>query len=384
MPDSEILREYSILILPLTFFTLSFLIVDTFASSTLKATLGSFYKELVMRIVNTALIALFYFELIDFEKFLWLYVLNFAIPAMAVYIHLYYKGDISLKLPSLKIYRPHMKSMASIGLFFILNGLSNSIAIYIDKLMITYYIGLRGTGVYSIANFIGTIVRIPRLAMGKISTPIIAQAIKDEDYGSLQKFFRLSVISQVLVGFLIFIPIWINIDIFLSLLPPSYAEGKWVVFFISLSFLVTCFLGIGTQIIQLSSYYKLITYFNLIMGLAIVLLNIVFIPLWGIVGAAFATLISKTVLVILFLYVIRKNFKFVIFMKENYVIILISTLILVGISFIPIFQILNHNIINSIANILIRTIVALSIWAYSMKLLGIFNQTELKISIFKR
>lgn len=375
--DVQLMREYSVMLFPLTFLSLAFLLVDTFASSTLNATIGSLYKELVMRIVNTALILLFYFQLIDFKSFMWLYIGNFAVPVVAVTIHLLRKQEIAFRWPSRKKYAPHMKSIASIGFFFILNGLSNSLAIYIDKLMITYYLGLRDTGIYSITNFIGTIVRIPRLAMGKISTPLIAQALKEGDYAALEKFFRLSVISQVLVGMLIFIPIWINIDIFLSLLPSSYLEGKWVVFFISSSFLITCFLGIGIQIIQLSNHYKLITYFNLIAGVAVVVLNALFIPIWGIAGAALATFLSKLVLVVLFLYVVYKRFNFRVLFVESALVMTVSAVVIVGVLYIPVGLFDENAIFNAAINILLRTFVALGVWALALKLTGLFKRFKL-------
>ncbi len=376
--DVQLMREYSVMLFPLTFFTLAFLLVDTFASSTLNATIGSFYKELVMRLVNMVLIALFYFELIDFRFFMWLYVANFAVPVVAITIHLFKQREISLRWPSKTKYLPHLKTMASIGIFFILNGLSNSLAIYIDKLMITYYLGLKETGIYSITNFIGTVVRIPRLAMGKISTPIIAQALNEGDYQSLEKFFRLSVLSQVIVGLLIFIPIWINIDIFLSLLPPSYLEGKMVVFYISLSFLVTCFLGIGIQVIQLSKHYKLITYFNLIAGIAVVVLNALFIPIWGITGAASATLASKVLLVILFLFVLRRRFHFRVLFADSVLVVLISSLVIAGALYLPVGQFVEQQFVNGGINIIIRTVITLAVWALALKVTGFFKRVKFK------
>lgn len=376
--DVQLMREYSVMLFPLTFFTLAFLLVDTFASSTLNATIGAFYKELVMRLVNTALIVLFYSELIDFRLFMWLYVANFAVPVIAITIHLLKQREISLRWPSKTKYLPHLKTMASIGVFFILNGLSNSLAIYIDKLMITYYLGLKDTGIYSITNFIGTVVRIPRLAMGKISTPIIAQSLNDGDYQSLEKFFRLSVLSQVIVGFLIFIPIWINIDIFLALLPPSYLEGKWVVFHISLSFLITCFLGIGIQVIQLSKHYKLITYLNLVAGVAVVVLNALFIPLWGISGAAFATFVSKLLLVVLFLLLLYKRFRFRVLFADSALVILISSLVIGGAVYLPVGQFVDQKFINGGINIILRTIAALAVWALALKVTGLFRRVKFK------
>jgi len=375
---NALLSEYSILLLPLTFFTLCFLIIDSFASSTLNATLGSLYKELIMRIVNTILILLHYFKFINFEGFLWLYIINFAIPVIAVASHLYKKGDISFKLPSLSIYRTHIKSMSKLGIFFILNGLSNSLSTYIDKLMITFYLGLSSTGIYSVTNFIGTVVRIPRLAMGKISTPLIAKAINDNDQESLKKFFRLSAISQIIVGFLIFMPIWSNIDIFLSLLPPSYAEGKWVVLFISASFLTSCILGVGIHIIQLSKHYKLITYFNLINGFIIVGLNALCIPLWGITGAALATLISKLILICMYLFILNKYFRLKIFQIEIVHIILTSSIAIAILEYIPITNLFDNAFFNSITFIALRSVTIIGIWLLLLKLTGFFQKFRLK------
>lgn len=173
--------------------------------------------------------------------------------------------------------------------------------------MISYYLGLRATGIYSITNYFGTLTRIPRSAMGKIGTPVIAKLLSEENHKELAALLKKSSVSQILMGIFIFINIWVNIDLILGFLSQSYAEGKWVVFFISLSHIFYCFMGLGGATLKVSKYYKIATFFTIILGIMVVILNLMLIPKWGINGAAISTAIAKFIYVVIILFFICKE-----------------------------------------------------------------------------
>jgi O-antigen/teichoic acid export membrane protein len=82
--------------------------------------------------------------------------------------------------------------------------------------------------------------------------------------------------------------IWINIDNILEILGPDYAGGKWVIFFIGLGYVIDMATGVNGNVIALSKYYRMGLVFLLILVVTVIVSMFMFIPLWGISGAAAA------------------------------------------------------------------------------------------------
>ena len=86
--------------------------------------------------------------------------------------------------------------------------------------------------------------------------------------------------------------IFVNINQLYLMLPGDYAQGLFVVYTIGLSKYFDLILGNNNAIIFNSKYYKAVLFLGLMLVVLIILLNMYFIPNFGLNGAAFATLIS--------------------------------------------------------------------------------------------
>jgi O-antigen/teichoic acid export membrane protein len=94
---------------------------------------------------------------------------------------------------------------------------------------------------------------------------------------------------------MLFVLIWVNIDNIFGILPNGevYEAGKWVVFFIGLGRLVATTLGFGATLISFSRYYYWGLYFTFFLTALTIGFNLIFIPYWGMTGAALATFLSS-------------------------------------------------------------------------------------------
>ena len=93
---------------------------------------------------------------------------------------------------------------------------------------------------------------------------------------------------------MIFVGILTNINQLYLLLPAVYSEGVFVVFTIGMSKYFDLILGNNNAIIFNSQYYKIVLVLGVLLLLVTIGLNIIFIPLYGLKGTAFATLLSIT------------------------------------------------------------------------------------------
>ena len=86
--------------------------------------------------------------------------------------------------------------------------------------------------------------------------------------------------------------IFVNINEMYKLIPGEYSGGILVVFLIGLSKFSDLILGNNNAIILNTKYYRAVLFFGLLLVLMMVVLNMLLIPIYGITGAALATLIS--------------------------------------------------------------------------------------------
>jgi O-antigen/teichoic acid export membrane protein len=252
------------------------------------------------------------------------------------------------------VYSPLIKEksslMANIGLNGIFIGFSGMIILYVDRIMVERLMGLGSTGVYTTMSYFATLIAIPSRALLKISDPVIAQSWKDNNLSNLQDNYYRSSLNQFLIGSLIMIGIWGNIGNILRMLPPAFAEGKYVVLFLSLAFLADMLTGTATFILANSKYYKYQTYYIIILVVLIIITNLILIPIFGLTGAAIATFASKIIS-----NLIRHQILYQKFRLQPYNGKFLSIVVIAGISFMA--QYFIPEIRNLYLDILIRSAV---------------------------
>ena len=187
------------------------------------------------------------------------------------------------------------RSLADVSLFGLIGGMGTLVISNIDKIMINRLIDLEATGIYSIAFLFGTIITLPARPLSKIATTILAESWKKNDTDTIRTIYTKSSLNQLIFAGLIFLLVWLNVDIVFMLIPQEYEAGKWVIFFISLSGVILMGTGLNGFIITSSRYYRYQALFVVILLVVVVITNIVFIPMWGITGAAIAALVSNVI-----------------------------------------------------------------------------------------
>jgi len=302
---SALFIPYFYTVIPLSFFSILFGILDSYYRMLFNSVKGIAFKEVYQRVVIIIILLMFFFSMIKFTAFVWLYVLAFAIPPVLFLFTLVREKKFFIVPRFTFMDSGIRKSMISVAFFGILSNFSGLLVQTIDTIMIDKILGLSLTGIYAISFFFGTIILIPMRSMGKIGTVVISEAWKKNDLKTVSEVYKKSSITLSVVGVLFFIGIWGNIDNVFQLIGQEYSEGRYVIFFIALANLTEVFVGMGGHIIVNSKYYKWQTYLLVIFSIIIVITNIIFIPIYGIVGAALASFISKFIFALmkyLFLY----------------------------------------------------------------------------------
>jgi O-antigen/teichoic acid export membrane protein len=89
----------------------------------------------------------------------------------------------------------------------------------------------------------------------------------------------------------------------------GYIGTEWVIILISLSSLIVSSTGSSVQIIGTSHKYKIQTYSLGVLVVLVIIFYAIFIPLWGMVGAALGSLLSVSGASLLRVFYLQRNMK---------------------------------------------------------------------------
>lgn len=309
LEKSPLLVEFIWYLVPLIFFRMFFLLLDTYNKMLFDSTTGTFLSDLFQRLANLFLLIAFYFNWINFPQYIFGYVVALSFPAVYLAGLLVYRKQFSIQPKLDFIQAPLRKEMISLSVFGLLSGLSAVALKQIDTIFMNSYYDLAVTGIYSISFQFGTIILIPAIALGKISSTFIADAWKDKDMDIIQDIYYKSSINQLFAALLLFILMVTNLHNIFKILPPEYGGGEWVVILIALSNLIVASTGVSVQIIGTSHKFKIQTYSMAVLVVLSVILYMIFIPLWGMTGAALVSLLSVSASSLLRVFYLKVNMK---------------------------------------------------------------------------
>jgi len=326
LDKSPLLSEYAFYVWPLVFFFLYFAVFDNYNKVLYNIVLGTFLKDFLLRLLNLGIILLYYFDVVDFARYVLLFVIIQSVPPLVLSVYLIRNNKFNLR-PQFQFITPELKKqILLLCVFGIISGLSSFALINIDKYMVNAYIDLKAAGIYSVTFYFGTLIMIPSRVMNKAVVPIISESWKANNVAKIDDVLVRSSINQFLFGLLLFAGIWGNLHNIFRILPENYENGQWVIFFISMANLVTVSTGSSTIIINTSKYYRFQAYFMFMLIALVVITNIIFIPLLGITGAAMASFISTSFYTLVRILFLRKKFGLWPFQINHLYVIIVSAI----------------------------------------------------------
>ena len=295
LDEPDLFTQYFYYVIPLIFFTVFFNACDTYYRVLYNALKGIVLKEVIQRIAILVVIIMFHFEVLNFQETVLFYCVAQILPTILMFASLIYSKQLYLKPDFNFIDKKLGKHMVSVAFFGIIASFSGVLVINIDTVMIDSFLGLDDVGTYSTMFFFGTLILIPMRTMGKVGAVVVSDSWKNNDMKTINDVYKKSSISLSIIGLFFLIGIWANIDNVFHIIPEKFIDGKYVVLIIGIANLTDNALGISHQILVNSKYYRFQSYFLLGFAILLIVTNYILIPIWGIIGAALASMISKFV-----------------------------------------------------------------------------------------
>ncbi|NPA44732.1 MAG: polysaccharide biosynthesis protein, partial [Chlorobi bacterium] len=178
------------------------------------------------------------------------------------------------------------------------------------------------------------LISLPSRPLRKISSIFLAEAWKKNNIEEVNTVYKKSISTLFLIGTLIYVGIIINLDNIFEIIP-KYESGRNVIILIGAAYLVDMLSGTSASIISNSKHYKVLGYIMMATVGLVIITNIIFIPIWQLTGAAFASFI--TIVIAFFMRFLFLYFKYKLqpYFYKHFLILIIGALMLVVNYFIP-------------------------------------------------
>jgi O-antigen/teichoic acid export membrane protein len=295
--------RYFYIVYPFTFFFLAFIWMEAFAWGLKKTTLTNFLKETLVRISVTVLILLFASRVIGIKKFMELYGFIYLVPVLWLFLSLKKSGDWKLNvMPPGKVSQRLGKRMISFGIFIFCSQFLNVLSRTSDTIFAVGFQGLPQAGIFAIATYMVTVMEIPQRSLNTISIPVLADAWKNRDMKNISDIYKKSVSNMLVIGAGMFCLLLLNVPYLVDLLNhfgkknlDDYSIIVQIVLIMGLARVIDLGTGVNSQIIITSNYWKFDFLTNILFTLVSLPLNFILIKKMGLMGLAYANLISLIV-----------------------------------------------------------------------------------------
>lgn len=212
-----------------------------------------------------------------------------------------------------------------------------------DRIFIERYIDLHAVGLYSLAYKISSLVLIISSSITRAYKPVFYRLANSENQDDAKiKLFQYNNIYMIVVLMLMFFIIFFAKELIIILLEPKFQEAYKLVPILSLTYLIAVTSGLLNLMVYQEKKVTQLMIVGLISAALNIGLNFLLIPLFGTFGAAYATLISVSIVFVLSFKIAQKCYFIPFEWKQLLLILLVLMLIIL------IFYIVDFNIYTSL------------------------------------
>ncbi|MCF8008979.1 MAG: flippase [Halanaerobiales bacterium] len=243
--------------------------------------------------------------------------LTYHISIIITVIYLYYKIK-KLKLIG-KISKTYFSSYIDILKFsypLLMSGLLHFFINKIDIFMIGYYLSSTDVGVYTIALKVGTLTSFVLFSFNTIFAPNIASLYHNEKMSKLKKLYQVITKWIFAINIFVFSLILLLSKDIMTVFGPEFIIGATALILVAIGQVVNAGVGTAGSVNVMTGYPKSELYISIVVFVINISLNYILIPIYGINGAAIASLISVAVMNFMRLYILYKRLDFLPYTKD--------------------------------------------------------------------
>lgn len=391
--------KYSLLIPILVFLIMSQNFFVTLCQTNKRIVMPDIIRNIVQKIYFPLIIIFKVYLKLDDYTFITLFFLYYFITIPLLFIYTIKEGFYDIKNSRKIKFEPELKKeINTYNLYSILNEISSQLATKIDTIMVGSMVvanpalALIQTGIYSTVMFMSNAISIPANSMLRIANPIVATQMANKQIEETDSLYKKTSITLIILGLGVFFILWPLFGDIFSL--TKYSEqllvGKYIFLYLAISKLFDMITSINSFILVYSKFYKANLIFVVLLGAINIILNIKLIPIYGMEGAAIASLVSLVTYNILRLIYIYFKLKIHPFSTGTIKVLLIASISFTIMYFMPEGKYFDNAYINLIAKGIIVGLIVLLTFALPIYLLkiskeinGLVDKILIKMKILK-
>lgn len=249
-----------------------------------------YFQNIIYPILWLILILFLYVFALPFSSLFSAYVLAQGVTCILLFLEVFRIRIFELKFSfDLKI----GKELIRFSVLLMFTGILWFFMSWTDTLMLGYYKTSEFVGLYNAASSLARLIPIFLTSAGVIYTPIVSQLYAQEKIKEMGRVYQL--LTKWV--FLLTLPIFAVMFLFPEAIIGFFFGSKYVpassaLQILALGFMFHTILGLNGESLITIKDSKFVFFSNGISAISNVLLNILFVPVYGIDGAAIATAVS--------------------------------------------------------------------------------------------
>ncbi|WP_412987485.1 flippase [Pontimicrobium sp. IMCC45349] len=217
------------------------------------------------------------------------------------------KLKTNIQYPANKLFKLSIPMLITSAFVFFIN--------WTDVFMLGALVTKEEVGIYNVAYKLATIVLIVIHAVNTIVAPKIASLFSQNKLYEIEELINKSTKMITVIT----LPVVVVLILFrkhvLSLFGLDFIAGESVLIVVSLGLLFNALSGSVSQVLNMTKHQKELKNITIVCAVLNILLNLFLIPKFGILGAAYASLISNVFFNLFGIYLVKKYLGFYTFIK---------------------------------------------------------------------
>jgi O-antigen/teichoic acid export membrane protein len=282
------------LVFPLIIFQVYALLLTDYTSNFQRIAFPAVFNELVVKIGQPLLAIAYFWSWISLKTMLYSIICLYGIVTIGLLGYLFSLGEWRWRPNFSFIDKTLGREMCYIAALGMATNIGVKMVGDLGVVMIGTLQSFGDTGIYAIAFFIAGVIDTPRRAITRIAAPIVSKAFHENNLLHINKLYKQTSVNQLIVGILLFLLIWLNIDSLYQIIPKGeiYQKGKYVVLLLGIAKIIDMGTSLNNEILGFSKYIIYAIALLLLSGFFNVWATWYFVQKIGIEGAAWATLLS--------------------------------------------------------------------------------------------
>lgn len=194
-----------------------------------------------------------------------------------------------------------------LGLPLVINQLAGYILSFFDRIIINKYFGLVDVGIYSFAYNIAMIMEMVIYSINSAFIPIMFEKMNKKEEFELQTYFVIFTKITLLSAMILML---FSSEIATVLADERYIRALPIIPIVIYGYIFKYLYTFYSNVEYFHKKTKALAFFSIVAGVVNILLNIIFVPQYGAVAAAYTTTVSYALLFVLHFFYVTKILNF--------------------------------------------------------------------------